>query len=117
MARTVTLKSIAQDFERQRKRLKEPILDAGRQLDRVVTTAIEPVNMELGRIGQLTSDFQLLEQRRVREEQERQRIELERIEAQKQAEIQRIAQKQAEAEAKGAQPPRRPSVRLPRPGP
>jgi hypothetical protein len=96
----ITLKSISQDFERQRKRLKEPILEAGRQLDRVVACALGDVDKELSRISNLTSEFQLLEQRRVRDEQELQRRELERIEAQKQAELQRIAREQAEAEAK-----------------
>lgn len=79
----IELKRIAQAFERQRKELKEPMLDAGRKLDRLVATELLDVNKELGRIENLTSEFQLSEQRRIREEAELQRKELERIEAER----------------------------------
>jgi len=88
------LKRIATSFEKQRKILKEPILEVGRQLDRIVAKETADVEKEIGRLSQLTSEFQLAEQRRIREEQEVQRRELERIEREKQAELARIAAEQ-----------------------
>lgn len=76
----VALKSVAQSFETARKKLKEPILEAGRKLDRAVAEALDDVQKELGRLANLVSEFQRAEQRRVREEEELQRRELERIE-------------------------------------
>lgn len=77
----VELKSIASSFEKARKKVKEPIIEAGRQIDRVIATELAEVEKELGRIQCLVSDFQLAEQRRIREEQEAQQRELDRIEA------------------------------------
>jgi len=94
------LRSLSLAFERDRKKLKEPLLEAGRQLDRAVNVEREELDRELGRIELLVKDFTLLEQRRVREEQEAQQRELERIEREKQAELDRIAREQAEAERK-----------------
>lgn len=100
VAAHIKLKQIALQFERARKQLKEPLLEAGRQLDRCVGNELSDVEKEIGRMENLTRDFQLKEARRVREEQELQARELARIEAEKQAEIQRIAREQAEAERK-----------------
>lgn len=101
----IELKRISSGFEKQRKALKEPLLDAGRKLDRLVATELLEVEKEIGRISNLTAQFQIAEQRRVFEEQELQRKELARIEAEKQAEIARIAREQAarEAEARRVQ--------------
>lgn len=96
----IELKRISLGFEKQRKQLKEPLLDAGRRLDRLVATELLEIEKEIGRISNLTSQFQLVEQRRVREEQELQRKELARIEAEKQAELARIAREQEEANRK-----------------
>jgi hypothetical protein len=92
------LKHIENLFERERKRLKEPLLDAGRQLDRTVAAELVEIEKESGRLQNLTSDFQLAEQRRIREEEELQRRELARIEAEKQAELKRIADEVARKE-------------------
>jgi hypothetical protein len=94
------LKSLSSLFERERKTLKEPLLEAGRQLDRAVNLEREDLDRELGRVECLVKDFTLAEQRRVREEQEAQQRELQRIEREKQAELQRIAAEQAAAERK-----------------
>ena len=67
------LKSLSLTFERERKALKEPLLEAGRQLDRAVNLEREELERELGRVECLVKDFVLEEQRRVREEQEAQR--------------------------------------------
>ena len=91
------LKRIQNLFERERKKLKEPLLEAGRQLDRTVGNELIEIEKEAGRLQNLTSDFQLAEQRRIREEEELQRRELARIEAEKQAELRRI---QAEIDRK-----------------
>lgn len=95
----IFLKRVATSFEKARKTLKEPLIEAGRQLDRAVATELAEIEKEIGRIGQLTSEFQLAEQRRIREEQEAQQREIERIEREKQAEIQRIAREQSAREA------------------
>src|ERR1700679_4242212 len=52
------LKGIALDFEKCRKRLKEPLLDAGRKLDSMVARELQDVEKEIGRIQGLTSEFQ-----------------------------------------------------------
>lgn len=95
-----TIKGLLSLFESQRKKLKEPILEAGRQLDRIVATESEELKREDGRLENLEKDFIRAELRRQAEEQELQRRELARIEAEKQAELTRIAQEQAEAERK-----------------
>jgi len=96
----VELKRIVSSFEKARKVLKEPLLEAGRQLDRCVAKEIADVEKEIGRIATLSASFQLAEQNRIREEQELQRRELERIDREKQAEIARVAREAAEAERK-----------------
>ena len=96
----IALKAIASSFEKARKTLKEPLLEAGRQLDRCVAKELADVEKEIGRIATLSAGFQLAEQNRIREEQELQRRELERIEREKQAEIARVAREAAEAERK-----------------
>lgn len=92
------LKRIQNLFERERKRLKEPLLEAGRQLDRTVSAELVDIEKEAGRLQNLTSEFQLAEQRRIREEEELQRRELARIEAEKQAELRRIQEETERAE-------------------
>ena len=92
------LKQIRTSFEGARKKLKEPILEAGRQLDRAVNAELIEIEKEEGRLQNLAAQFQQAEARRVREEQELQRKELERIEREKQAELDRIAREQAAIE-------------------
>lgn len=94
------IKSLLSLFETQRKKLKEPILEAGRQLDRLVDTEREELKREDGRLENLEKDFIRAELRRKAEEEELQRRELERIERQRQEELMRIAREQAEAERK-----------------
>ena len=92
------IKRVALAFERERKKLKEPLIEAGRRLDRMVGDETKELDIELGRLSNLTTEFQLAEQRRIREEQEAQARELARIEAEKQAELKRIADEQARVE-------------------
>lgn len=79
----VFLKRVASSFESARKKMKEPLLEAGRQLDRTVAKELAEVEKEMGRLSVLAADFQRAEARRVREEQELQARELARIEAEK----------------------------------
>lgn len=96
------IKSLLSLFETSRKKLKEPILEAGRQLDRVVETERQELLKEDGRLENLEKDFIRAEMRRRAEEEELQRKELERIEAEKQAELLRIAREQAAREQEAA---------------
>jgi len=92
------LKALSLQFERERKELTEPLLEAQRALKRAVDTERDELERELGRLECLAKDFALAEQRRIREEQEAQQRELERIEREKQAELKRIADEQARIE-------------------
>lgn len=93
------IKSILSLFETGRKKLKEPILEAGRHLDRVIDAEREELKREDGRLENLEKDFIRAELRRRAEEEELQRRELARIEAEKQSELLRIAREQAAREA------------------
>lgn len=64
------LKGLSSAFERERKVLKEPLLEAGRMLDKLVAAQRDELQRELGRLEVLVRDFALEEQRRVREESE-----------------------------------------------
>ena len=86
--------------ERERKKLKEPIIAAGRQLDIAVKTFTDELDRERGRIECLARDFARIEQTRIEEERKRQELELQEIESKKQAELARIAREQAEIERK-----------------
>jgi hypothetical protein len=97
-----SIKSLLSLFESERKTLKEPILEAGRQLDRVIATECEDLKREDGRLENLEKEFIRAEQRRVAEEQELQRRELARIEAEKQAALDRLAREQREREEAAA---------------
>jgi hypothetical protein len=92
------IKGLLSLFETQRKKLKEPILEAGRQLDRVVDAERDELKREDARLEGLEKEFMRAQLRRRAEEEELQRKELARIEAEKQAELLRIAREQAEAE-------------------
>ena len=96
------IKSLLSLFETSRKKLKEPILECGRQLDRAVDAERQELLHEDGRLENLEKDFIRAEMRRKAEEEELQRRELARIEAEKQAELLRIAREQAAREAEAA---------------
>lgn len=79
------IKRVMALFEKERKAAKEPLLEAGRALDRAVTAEMVDLEKEFGRISNAVSAFQLAEARRLAEEQRLQQAELARIEAEKQA--------------------------------
>lgn len=91
------LKDMLRLVERQRKKLKEPLLEAGRELDRQVAAWVTELEQEEGRISNLVTQFAEAEARRVREEEELQRRRLAEIERQRNEELRRL---QAEQEAK-----------------
>lgn len=93
-----TIRNLLSLFESQRKKAKEPYLEAGRFIDRTVEWAIVDLEKESGRLENLEKDFIRAEMRRKQEEEELQRRELARIEAEKQAELKRIADEQARIE-------------------
>lgn len=97
-----SLKEVIALFEKERKRLKEPLLEAGRDLDRTVAAESDELEREHGRITALVSEFQREEQRRVQEERRIQQAEIDRIEREKQAELKRIADEKAAQEAEAA---------------
>ena len=92
-----SLQGLSNALERDRKKLKEPLLDAGRQLDNAVNTVRTELDRERGRIECLVKDFALVEQRRAAEEQERQRLELERLDREKQRLLERAKTPEAKA--------------------
>lgn len=93
------LKRVLALFEKSRKAAKEPLLERGRELDRLVATESAELEKEFGRISQVVAEFQVAEQARVREEERLQREELARIERERLAELKRIADEQAAREA------------------
>jgi len=99
----IGLKRVSAAFEKARKALKEPIIEAGRQLDRTVATELVEVEKEIGRLANLTAAFAMEERRRIAEEQEAQRRELARIELERIAELARIERERQDAERKAAE--------------
>lgn len=92
------LKKVISDIEKCRKELKEPLLQAGRQLDNLAAAESLELDKEFGRVSNAVKEFDDAERRRVLEEERLQREELARIEREKQAEIERIAREQRERE-------------------
>jgi len=96
------LKQVVSMFEKARKEMKEPLLEAGRALDRAVAAESDELEREHGRITALVSEFQREEQRRVAEERRIQQAEIDRIEREKQAELKRLADEKAAQEAEAS---------------
>ena len=93
-----SLKKVIADIEKERKILKEPLLNAGRQLDTLCAAESRELEFEFGRVSNAVKEFDDAERRRVQEEERLQRMELERIEREKQDEIERIVREQRERE-------------------
>ena len=98
VAAQAALDRLAKLFRKERELRNQPFLQASRDLMRAVETELVEVDQEIGRLSNLRKEFRLAEDRRVREEQEIQRRELERIEREKQAELYRIQREQEERE-------------------
>jgi len=94
-----TLKEVSSAIDKARKKLTEPFVEAQRALIRAAEPHIDELNQEDARLQLLIKDFTLVEQKRIREEQEAQAREIARIEAERQAELLRIAREQAAKEA------------------
>lgn len=109
VAAQAQLKIILSNAEHARKAAKEPVLDAGRQIDATVKSFVADLQAEELRIARLIADFQALELAKVRAAEAARRLEEERIERERQAELKRLADEEkarqiqlakAEAEAR-----------------
>lgn len=89
------IKGLAGDFDRERKRITDPLVEMQRIFIRTVEPHIDELKREDGRLELLQKDFALAEQRRVREEQAAQQRELERIEAERKAALATATPEQA----------------------
>jgi hypothetical protein len=94
------LKRVIKLVDKARVTLKEPILNAGRQLDAICVGFCKELNLEYDRVASAVAEFDNDERIRIAEEEKKQREELERIEREKQAEIERLRKEQEEAERK-----------------
>ena len=92
------IKGLTNAIERARKLIKEPLIEAGRAIDRAAAGAVVELDQEFGRLSGLASEFALAERRRIREEQEAQERALAEIEVKRQAELQRIEDERLAAE-------------------
>jgi hypothetical protein len=88
------LKTIVAAVEKMRVQEKEPLLQAGRQLDNLCKAFVLDLEKEFGRISEVVREFDDAERRRVQEEQRLQQQELERIQREKDAEIERLRKEQ-----------------------
>ena len=70
------IEGLSRELEKERKKVTDPINDWLRQFKATVDTQRQELEQESGRLAQLEKDFNLAEQRRVFEEQEAQRREL-----------------------------------------
>lgn len=96
------LKAVINGIEKTRVELKEPALVYGRELDKFAAREKLEAEKEFGRVSNAVKEFDDAERRRVAEEERLQRLELERIEREKQAELKRIADEVAAKEAEAA---------------
>ena len=83
------LKAVTRDVEKARKAVKEPFLDACRQIDEQAKTFVAELSEEEGRVLKLSADYATEQARRMRE-----------IEAARQREAARIERERLEAESK-----------------
>jgi hypothetical protein len=88
-------KAVLKKIEAARKAIKEPFLEMCRAIDSKAVELSEELEKECGRLNSLTVPWGIQERRRLQEEAEAQQRELQRIEAERQAEIDRLAQEQA----------------------
>ena len=93
------LKTLSAMVEKARKAAKEPLLVAGRQLDAICGAFVLDLDKEFGRIAASVQEFDMVERRRVAEEERLQQVELARIQREKDAEIERLRQEQLAKEA------------------
>lgn len=89
------IKGLAGDFDRERKRITDPLVEMQRTFIRTVEPHIDELKREDGRLELLQKEFALAEQRRVREEQLAQQRELQRIEADRQKALANATPEQA----------------------
>lgn len=95
------LRELLTAAEKQRKAIKEPILEFGRRIDAAAAGFVADLKAEDNRIGQLVNDYQCELAKRKREEDRKRQAELDRIERERQEAV-REAERKAIAEATAA---------------
>ena len=96
------LQKILSMAEKARKACKAPIIEYGRKIDAAAEGFIQELKDEMLRITALVSDFQALEQAKAQAAERARRLEAEKIEQERLAELRRIAEEEAAAKAKMA---------------
>jgi hypothetical protein len=102
------LRRILKDAEDARKAAKEPILEFGKAIDKAAASFVAELKDEEIRIATLVGDFQQAEIKRIQAAEAAARLEAERVENERRAELMRIARAEAmekarlDAEAKAA---------------
>ena len=89
------LAEIRKQVEKARVIAKQPSLDEGRRIDAAAKAFLEEIGPEEMRVAKLIGDFQQLELAKQRAAEKAKKLEEERIERERQAELRRIAEKQA----------------------
>lgn len=96
-------KGFLNQIEKSRKEVKDPFLEAGKQIDRVARELADPVNAEYLRITKLISGYQAEEQRKIEAERAKLRAEQQAIENERRRlEQEKLAMARREEEAKRA---------------
>lgn len=93
------LQKIIGQAEKARKAVKAPVIEYGRSIDAAAEGFTAELKAEMLRISKLVSDFQQLELAKARAAEEARRLEAEKIERERQAELRRIAEAEAERRA------------------
>jgi hypothetical protein len=94
------LAEVRKNVEKARVAAKEPVLAFGKLIDATAKAFVEDITQEEWRIGRLIGDFQQLEQAKARAAEQAKKLEEERIERERQQELRRIAEAQAEEQRK-----------------
>ena len=100
VAAQTELQKILSIAEKARKACKAPVLDFGRKIDAAADKFIEELKAEMLRISMLVGNFQQLEQAKARAAEQAQRLEAEKIERERLAELRRIADAEAQERLK-----------------
>lgn len=91
------LDSLIRITEKARKQIKQPVIELGRKIDAQAESFVKELTDERNRVTMLVANFQALELARVRAAEAAARMEAERIERERLAELRRIQEAQESA--------------------